>query len=74
VAGKKNTVYSWGSWKNPGKLPEPDVWFHDVLRKDGTPFRQTEIDFIKKTMSEKCPRKTLPPQRKRAGRVGCKTK
>ena len=35
VAGKMNTYYPWGS--KPGS-PEPKVWHHDVLRRDGTPF------------------------------------
>jgi hypothetical protein len=27
---------------------EPKLWFHDIFRKDGTPYRQDEIDAIKK--------------------------
>jgi hypothetical protein len=23
------------------------MWFHDILRKDGTPYRQEEVDFIR---------------------------
>ncbi len=47
VAGKTNTIYPWNSWMTPGKLPEPELWFHDVFRKDGTPFDQEEIKVIK---------------------------
>jgi hypothetical protein len=29
------------------------VWFHDILRADGTPYRQAEVDLIKQLTSEK---------------------
>jgi hypothetical protein len=44
VSGKTNTIWSWAS--TPGS-PEPDVWFHDLLRKDGTPFDQGEVDLFR---------------------------
>ena len=44
VKGKTQTIYPWGS--KPG-TPEPDVWFHDILREDGTPFSIEEVEFIK---------------------------
>ena len=48
VSGKTNTIYAWGTSKEkPGKLPEPDLWFHDIFRRDGTPFDQKEIEYIK---------------------------
>jgi hypothetical protein len=31
-----------------GSVPEPDVWFHDILRKDGTPYDSAEVELIKK--------------------------
>ena len=45
VAGKMNTHYPWGSKQGS---PEPEVWFHDVFRPDGTPFDPKEIEQIKK--------------------------
>ena len=45
VAGKTNTIYKWGKPITDGS--EPELWFHDILRKDGTPFNQEEIDTIK---------------------------
>ena len=45
VGGKSNTIFPWGS--KPGS-PEPTVWFHDIFRKDGTPFDKNETEFIKK--------------------------
>lgn len=44
VAGKTNFYYTWGSKEG---APEPEVWFHDIFRKDGTPYSQKEIEFIK---------------------------
>jgi len=44
VAGKTNFYYTWGSEEGS---PEPEVWFHDILRKDGTPHNQGEVEFIR---------------------------
>jgi len=49
VSGKTNTIYPWGS---PEGAPEPNPWFHDVLRKDGTPFDSLEVRFIKEITVE----------------------
>jgi hypothetical protein len=43
VTGKTQTMYPWGSKEG---APEPEVWFHDLLRKDGTPFDPEEIAMI----------------------------
>lgn len=48
VSGKMQTIYGWGTWNKPGKIPEPKVWFHDIYRQDGTPFSQEEINVIKR--------------------------
>ncbi|MDE3144794.1 MAG: 1,4-beta-xylanase [Bacteroidota bacterium] len=44
VSGKSNTIFPWGSKEGS---PEPKIWFHDIFRKDGTPFDENETDFIK---------------------------
>jgi len=46
VNGKTNTIYAWDTPIDSGE--EPVEWFHDVFRKDGTPYRQDEVDLIKK--------------------------
>lgn len=46
VSGKSNTIYPWKSWDSTF-TGEPKMWHHDILRKDGTPYSQTEVDFIK---------------------------
>lgn len=54
VAGKSNTIYAWDTPMPDGK--EPRVWFHDIFRKDGTPFSEKEIQVIKGlTFAEKEP-------------------
>ena len=47
VAGKTQTIYPWDSWKKK-YTEEPPVWFHDILRPDGSPFRPAEADYIRK--------------------------
>ena len=46
VSGKSNTIYPWKSWDSTF-TEEPKIWHHDILRQDGTPYSQTEVDFIK---------------------------
>lgn len=40
VSGKTNTIFPWGSKEGS---PEPNPWFHDLFRKDGTPFDPAEV-------------------------------
>jgi hypothetical protein len=47
VAGKTQTYLPWDSWRHPYVLEQPLVWFHEVLRPDGTPYRQAEVDLIR---------------------------
>jgi hypothetical protein len=46
VSGKTNTIYAWDTPIPDGS--EPKIWFHDIFRKDGSAFDQSEIDLIKK--------------------------
>lgn len=46
VQGKTNTIYAWDSPMPDGG--EPKLWFHDIFRKDFTPYKQDEVDLIKK--------------------------
>jgi hypothetical protein len=47
VAGKTQTQYPWDSWQKT-YTAEPKLWFHDIFRKDGSPYRQEEVDYIKR--------------------------
>ena len=48
VAGKTQTYLPWDSWQKPYVDREPTVWFHEVFKQDGTPYRQDEVDLIRK--------------------------
>jgi len=45
VAGKTNTIYGWDESIPDGS--EPKLWFHDIFRKDGTPYKKEEADLIR---------------------------
>jgi hypothetical protein len=55
--------YSWGlvngrtqcqfAWYHRKGTPEPKVWFHDLFRKDGTPYDPAEHEAIRKTAADK---------------------
>jgi hypothetical protein len=47
VAGKTQTYLPWDSWQRPYVLSQPTLWFHEVFRQDGTPYRQHEVDLIR---------------------------
>jgi len=47
VVGKTQTNMPWESWSHPYVKEQPPVWFHEVLRADGTPYRQAEADLIR---------------------------
>ena len=52
VSGKTQTVYPWWSWFDEEPKPEPEVWFHDVLRSDGTPFDEEEAEFLQHFLAD----------------------
>jgi len=53
VAGKTQTYLPWDSWQRPYTDREPAVWFHEVFRTDGQPYRQEEADFIRQIIGRK---------------------
>ncbi len=51
VSGKSNTKYAWSEPIPDGS--EPPLWFHEIFHPDGTPYKQEEVDVIKKlTLTE----------------------
>lgn len=52
VAGKTQTYYPWESWQHPYVHSQPPVWFHEVFRQDGTPYRQAEVDLIEQLIGK----------------------
>lgn len=53
VAGKSQTFLPWDSWQKPYVDREPAIWFHEVFKTDGTPYKKDETDFIRKITSQK---------------------
>jgi hypothetical protein len=54
VAGKTQTHLPWDSWRQPyvnGR--EPKVWFHEVFKADGTPYRAEEVELIRGLTSKR---------------------
>jgi hypothetical protein len=51
VSGKTNTIYQWEKPVPDGS--EPKIWFHDIYRKDGTPFDEQEVGFFKEITGSK---------------------
>lgn len=47
VNGKTQTDMPWDSWQRPYTARPPTLWFHDILRPDGTPYRAREVEIIK---------------------------
>ena len=45
VSGKTQTIYPWFSIKSNN---QPELWFHDLLHPDGSPYKQDEINTFKK--------------------------
>lgn len=46
VEGKTNTIYAWDTPIPDGG--QPIEWFHDIFKRDGTAYREDEINLIKK--------------------------
>jgi hypothetical protein len=50
VSGRSQAIYPWKSWAKPFDH-EPDPWFHDVFRKDGSPYDSNESALIQSLTS-----------------------
>ena len=48
VQGKSQTYFPWDSWEHPYVSAPPAVWFHDIFRTDGKPYKEDEVAFIRK--------------------------
>ena len=59
VDGKTQTRLPWDSWKKPYTYDEPTIWFHEVFRADGAPYRQAETDLIRRLATS--PKRIVPP-------------
>jgi hypothetical protein len=52
VDGKTQTIYPWDSWQKT-YTGEPPVWFHDIFRRDGQPYRPAEVEYIKQVTGKR---------------------
>ena len=56
VAGKCNFNYPWNKIVDGEEVAwteEPEIWFHDIFRADGTPWNATEVEFIRNMTGKK---------------------
>lgn len=53
VAGKTQTYLPWDSWEKPYINRQPKVWFHEIFRTDGTPYRAEEVALIKQLTADR---------------------
>ena len=60
VDGRTQTRLPWDSWLRPYTRDPPPLWFHDVLRADGVPYRAAEADLIRRLSA--APRGIVPSQ------------
>lgn len=49
VDGKTNTIHAWNT---PYPGGEPALWFHDLFRRDGTPYRYSETALFRAITDE----------------------
>lgn len=47
VDGAIQTRFPWDSWQRPYTMQEPTLWFHDLLKADGTPYRAREAELFR---------------------------
>jgi hypothetical protein len=47
VQGKIQTNLPWDSWDRPYTQKPPTIWFHDLVKPDGTPYRAREMELFR---------------------------
>jgi len=52
VAGRTQTYLPWDSWRRPYVGREPTDWQHDLFQADGSPYRESEVELIRKLIAE----------------------
>ncbi|MFL9585235.1 cellulase family glycosylhydrolase [Stenotrophomonas sp. AB1(2024)] len=58
VDGAIQTRFPWDSWQRPYTMEPPTMWFHDLLKADGTPYRAREAELFRKLA--RTPRTSVP--------------
>jgi hypothetical protein len=57
VQGEIQTHLPWDSWDRPYTLKEPTIWFHDLLRPDGRPYREREAELFRSLSAKRAGRR-----------------
>lgn len=57
VQGKSQTHCPWDSWQITYEN-EPELWFHDIFRTNGAPYREEEVAFLKNFIARNIKRET----------------
>jgi hypothetical protein len=53
VAGKSQTYFPWDSWQRPYVDRPLEIWHHDLLHADGTPYSLAETNVIRDLAGQK---------------------
>lgn len=53
VSGRIQTIYPWSATVSTPMASEPEVWFHDVFRANGTALNQSEVAYIQSVLLTK---------------------
>jgi hypothetical protein len=48
VSGKTQTHLPWTSWQSCSAADQEAEWFHEILRDDGSPYRELEVEIIRR--------------------------
>lgn len=48
VAGKSQTFLPWDSWQKPYTDRAPAIWFHEIFRTSGEPYKKEETELIRR--------------------------
>ncbi|HEY0411660.1 MAG TPA: 1,4-beta-xylanase [Allosphingosinicella sp.] len=63
VQGKIQTWLPWESWDHPYVQRPPTIWFHDLVKPDGTPYREREAELFRSLRGAGV---SAPPQPRRS--------
>jgi hypothetical protein len=55
VSGKTQTCLPWTSWQSHSSDDREAKWFHEILRENGSPYSQSEVETIRRLVKENSP-------------------
>ena len=53
VDGETQTRFPWDSWERPYVMQQPTVWFHDLMHRDGRPYREREAALFRELSGDR---------------------